>query len=420
MDDRTRMDDIPKLDTPVTRRNFLVGSSLAGFAAFLAACGTQGQSSAPTGGATSGATSGASAGPTILPTEIPLPTGGGTLNFANWVGYMDMSDDEEHYPTLEKFTAETAIEVNYADGEVDGNETFFTSDLQGPLSQGLPTEWDIVVVTDWMVGRLARLGWLETINTAATPNFPANLLQQYIGRSFDPDTNLAAPWQSGMTGIGYDKAITGALDSVAVFWDETWKGRMTYLDELRDTVGLAALKLGFDPATLTEEQWQQSLAEVDRAVKAEIPRQLAGNYYTEIMASGDAVVGMAWSGDVTSLLIPDQTRRQDFQWTLPIEGGMLWTDNMVIPKGAKNKGQAEIWIDFYYKPENAAAVAAWVNYVCPVKGAAEVLLAEDPDIGGNPLIFPTDEMTERLHQFRDTTADEEQRWAEEFSRVQGL
>lgn len=99
---------------------------------------------------------------------------------------------------------------------------------------------------------------------------------------------------------------------------------------------------------------------------------------------------------------------------------MLWTDNMVIPKGAKNKGQAEIWIDFYYKPENAAAVAAWVNYVCPVKGAAEVLLAEDPDIGGNPLIFPTDEMTERLHQFRDTTADEEQRWAEEFSRVQGL
>src|SRR5688572_30698909 len=98
------MDERLKLDTPVTRRNFLVGSSLAGFAAFLAACGTQGQTGAPSRGATPGATTGASAGPTTVPTEVPLPTGGGTLNFANWVGYMDMSDDEEHYPTLEKFT----------------------------------------------------------------------------------------------------------------------------------------------------------------------------------------------------------------------------------------------------------------------------------------------------------------------------
>ncbi len=251
-------------------------------------------------------------------------------------------------------------------------------------------------------------------------SFPANLLEQYHGRSFDPNTNLAAPWQSGMTGIGFDQAVTGPLDSLEVFWDETYRNKITYLDEMRDTVGLAAIKLGFDPSTLTEDQFQQALAEVDRAVVAGIPRQLAGNYYVEIMAAGDAVIGMAWSGDVTSLLQPDQTNKQDFQWALPKEGGMLWTDNMVIPKGAANKGQAELWIDFYYRPENAAAVEAWVNYVCPVKGAREVLLADDPDIGNNPLIFPTDEMTARLHQFRATTADEETRWAEDFSRVLGL
>ena len=414
------MNDHVKLTGPITRRNFLVGSSMAGFAAFLAACGTQGQSQAPTSGPTTAATGAGSAVPTTAATEVPLPTGGGTLNFANWVGYMDMSDDEEHYPTLEKFTAESGVEVNYADGAIDGNESFFTSDLQPQLSADLPTDWDIVVVTDWMVARLARLGWLETINTAATPNFPANLLQQYIGRSFDPDTNLAAPWQSGMTGIGFDKAVTGDLTSVAVFWDERWKNRMTYLDEMRDTVGLAAIKLGLAPEDLTEEQFQQALAEVDTAVKAGLPRQVAGNYYVEVMAAGDAVVGMAWSGDVTSLLQPDQTNKQDFQWALPTEGGMLWTDNMVIPKGAANKGQAELWIDFYYNPENAAAVEAWVNYVCPVAGAQDILLADDPEIGNNPLIFPTDDMVARLHQFRSTTADEEQRWAEDFSRVLGL
>ena len=145
--------------------------------------------------------------------------------------------------------------MNYARGTIDDNETFFTSDLRRRSSAGLPTEWDIVVVTDWMVARLARLGWLETINTGRHAELPGEPPRQYNGRSFDPDTNLAAPWQSGMTGIGYDKAVTGDLTSLAVFWDDAYEGRMTYLDELRDTVGLAALKLGFDPATLTEDQF---------------------------------------------------------------------------------------------------------------------------------------------------------------------
>ena len=408
------------LTRPVTRRAFLYGSSLAGFAAFLAACGTSGTTSQPSTAVTTGPTgTPLPPGETVVPTEVPpAPTGGGKLNFANWVGYMDR--DHGRYPTLELFTEESGVEVDYVNGAIDGNESFLASDLQPQLEADLPTGWDIVVVTDWMVGKLARLGWLETINTGWMTSFPANLLEQYHGRSFDPDTNLAAPWQSGMTGIGFDKAKTGDLTSIAVFWDPAWKGKVTYLDEMRDTVGLAAIKLGYDPLTLTEEQFQAALAEVDAGVQAGIPRQVAGNYYVEVMAAGDAVIGMAWSGDVTSLLQPDQTADQDFQWALPTEGGMLWTDNMVIPKGAENKGQAELWIDFYYRPENAARVEAWVNYVCPVKGAKEVLLAQDPDIGNNPLIFPTDEMTARLKQFRATTEDEETRWAEDFSRVLGL
>lgn len=408
------------LTRPVSRRAFLQGTSLAGFAAFLAACGTSGQTSQPSTAASTPGPTGTPLPPgeTIVPTEVPVPTGGGALNFANWVGYMDRK--QGRYPTLELFTEETGIAVDYANGAIDGNESFFAADLQPQLDAGQSTGWDIVVLTDWMVGKLARLGWLETINTGWMTNFPANLLEQYHGRSFDPQTNLAAPWQSGMTGIGFDKAVTGDLTSVNVFWDEAYAGRITYLDEMRDTVGLAAIKLGYDPDTLTEEEFQASLADVKAAVDAGIPRQVAGNYYVEVMAAGDAVIGMAWSGDVTSLLQPDQSADQDFQWALPSEGGMLWTDNMVIPKGAENKGQAELWIDFYYRPENAARVEAWVNYVCPVKGAREVLLEGDPDIANNPLIFPTEEMTARLSQFRATSEDEETRWAEDFSRVLGL
>ena len=390
---------------PLDRRTFLQGSALAGFAAFLAACGTNGTGGSPSPAASTAASAEASASPGEL---------GGTLNFANWIGYIDVSDDNKTHPTLDKFTDETGVTVNYQEA-VDDNETFF-SKIQGPLDQGLATEWDIIVVTDWMVARLARLGWLEKIDTANTPNFPTNLSEQYHGRSFDPDTNLAAPWQSGMTGIGFDKAKTGDLDSLDVFWDATYKGKLTYLTEMRDTVGLAAIKLGFKPEELTEDQFQQSLAEVDKAVKAGLVRQLTGNSYIDVMASGDAIVAIAWSGDITGLLVPDQTPEQDFQWALPKEGGMLWTDNMVMPKGVVNKAQAEAWINFYYDPANAATVEAYVNYVCPVKGTKE-LLTDEAD---NPLIFPPADYVARLHQFRAVTAAEEQAWGEAFSKVLGL
>jgi spermidine/putrescine transport system substrate-binding protein len=223
-----------------------------------------------------------------------------------------------------------------------------------------------------------------------------------------------------MTGIGYDKSKTGDLDSLAVLWDVANKGKVTYLTEMRDTVGLAALKLGFDPGTITEDQFQQSLAEIQKAVDAEIPRSFTGNSYTEDMLAGNAILGMAWSGDVVNILQVEQTGKQDFQWALPKEGGMLWTDNMVIPKGAKNKGQAEIWINFYYEPVNAATVEAWVYYVCPVKGAREAMVEMDAELAENVLIFPTDEMATRLALFRGTNEDEETRWAEDFSRVTGL
>ena len=396
------------LSGDLTRRRFLQGSTLVGVSAFLAACGTSGQSSGPA------ASAGAGAGASGAPAE------GATLRFANWIGYIDINEDDSTFPTIEKFTSETGIPVDYANGAVDDNETFFTSDLQAPLEAGQPTEWDLVVVTDWMVARLVRLGWLDKIDTGNTPNFVANLAPNYKGRSFDPDTDLAAPWQSGMTGLGYDKNQTGDQDSIEVLFTDEFKGKLTYLSEMRDTIGLSAIRLGFSPEELTQEQFDAALAEVDKAIKSGIVRQVVGNSYVEDMAGGGVVLATAWSGDVLTLLVPDQTPEQDFQWALPKEGGMLWTDNMVIPKGTPNKALAEKWIDFYYDPQNAATIEAYVNYVCPVVGAREVMLESDPDLANNPLIFPPEDWVARLHQFRATTAEEEMAWSEAFTKAMGL
>jgi spermidine/putrescine transport system substrate-binding protein len=410
-DDRARTHDL-------TRRLFLQGTALAGTAAFLAACGTPAKSAAPSAAASASAVASAPASASAEASAAATPATSGDLRWANWIGYIDTAEDGS-FPTIKKFEDETGIKVTYAE-DVDDNETFFTSDLQAPLDAGLPTEWDLIVVTDWMVARLARLGWLEQIDPALTPNFVANLAPNYKGRSFDPDTNLAAPWQSGMTGLGFDQKKTGALDSLDVLFTDQFKGKLTYLSEMRDTVGLAAIRLGSDPATLTQEQFDAALADVQKAVTDGIVRQVTGNSYVEDMAGGSAVLAIAWSGDVLGLLVPDQKEDQDFQWALPKEGGMLWTDNMVIPKGSPNTAQAARWIDFYYEPENAATIEAWVNYVCPVAGAKEAMVALDAEIANNPLIFPPDDLLARLKQFRAVTAEEEQSWGEAFNKVLGL
>ena len=420
-------DEPRRLNPDLTRRRFLQGTAFAGVVAFLAACGTKGTAgsaapSAPTASATAAASAsaGASAGASASPSAAPSAAQnvGGKLNFANWIGYIDVDEKTKQHPTLDKFTKEQGTAVNYVEA-IDGNEEFYAK-IQPQLKAGLPTDWDLIVVTDWMVARLVRQGWLEEIDKSQTPNFPANLLDSYIGRSFDPDTKFAAPWQSGMTGLGFDQKKTGPLDSLDVLFTDKYKGKVTYLTEMRDTVGLSAIRLGSDPSAITQEQFDAALAEVDKAVKSGIVRQVVGNSYVDVMASGDAVLAMAWSGDVLTLLVPDQKPTQDFQWALPKEGGMLWTDNMVIPKGAKNLQQALSFINFYYDPTNAATIEAYVNYVCPVKGAKEEMLKIDKDIANNPLIFPPDDILSRLKQFRAVTAEEEQAWGEAFNKVLGL
>ena len=158
---------------------------------------------------------------------------------------------------------------------------------------------------------------------------------------------------------------------------------------------------------------------VDTAVKAGIPRQLAGNSYVDVLLGGDAVVGMAWSGDVTSLLQPDQSEDQDFQWVLPAEGGMLWTDNMVIPKAPRTRarpssGSTSTTSRRTRRPSRPGSTTSVRS-----RGRPRPCSSCDEELAANELIFPTAEMTARLHQFRATTAEEETRWAEEFSKVSG-
>ena len=383
------------LETPISRRRALQIAGAAGAAAFL-------------GGTT--------ASPAVAQDPGKIP---GSFRMASWIGYMDTDGAAPHS------RHSSASRPRQASRSITRRPSTATRS-SSPRSCRARSRLVAVPagtsssLTDWMTQRLVNLGWLEPLDVAVMPNYAANLEDVYRTRPWDPGNLLAAPLHSGMTGIGYDGMVTGELTDLDILFAQDYAGRLTFLDDMHDTVGLAAIRRGVRPEDITQEQFDAALADVRTTVESGIVQRITGNDYVQDMANGDVVVAMAWSGDVLSLLVPAQGDGQDFQWRLPEQGGMLWTDNMSIPKGAESKAQAQVFIDWYYVPANAAQVEAFVNYVCPVKGAAEAIMAIDPALATNTLIFPDEAMRARLHQFRSVDIDTAAAWETAFNEVAGL
>jgi len=400
----------------ITRRTFLQGGALVGFSAFLVACGTKGTGASASAAPSSAPSESAATSlePSVAPSPTEKPSPSAVLNFANWPLYIDTDDkDATKHKTLEDFKAKYGTTVKYSE-VIDGNESFFGT-IKPSLEAGQDTGWDLMVLTDWMAGKVIRLGWVEQMDLGNMPNKVANLKDVYLNVDFDTTNDHHAPWQSGMTGLGFDSKKTGDLTSLAVLWDAKWKGKVEYLTEMRDTVGLTLLKLGKDPNQATREDLDAAIAEIKTAVDGGIVRAFKGNEYAVDLVKGDVILAMAWSGDI----VQKQLEKASLKFTVADEGGMLWTDNMLIPKGAKNKYTAELMIDFVYTPEIAAQIEAWVNYICPVKGAQELLIKDSPDIANNPLIFPPDDILAKLKIFKSLTEDDETYFNTQFLAVSG-
>jgi spermidine/putrescine transport system substrate-binding protein len=384
----------------VSRRTFLQGSSMAGFAAFLAACGA-GSSPAPSTGGTTTVT--------------------GPLHWANWAAYIDLTtdpgpdgqegtDDDEYVlpsPTLDAFTEKYKVAVDYADAKIEDNETFMAT-IRQQLQTGADTGWDLIVLTDWMAARLVKSGWAEKIDQAHVPAATANVRDEYRGLSWDPSMDYHYPWQSGAVGVGYNVTSTGReLTKVADLFDPAFKGKVTLLSETRDTFGLVHLMLqtqGKAASDHTPDKLDVADVQVIHDflkpyVDSGHVTAFTGNEYLQFFASGDTWASIVWSGDLASSGGPDD------RFVYPDEGSMYFTDNLMIPKGAKNKYTAELMIDWVFDVTRAAAIADFIFYQSPVKGVAEAIKAIDPDAATNPLLFPPADVLARQYP--------ESAWADE-------
>jgi spermidine/putrescine transport system substrate-binding protein len=381
----------------ISRRRLLQAAGVSGIALAATACGA--------GGATGGEAASA---------EDRSDTDK-TLNWSNWPLYIDLDDATGARPSLDAFSEQTGISVTYTEDVNDNNEFF--AKVRTQLEQGQDIGRDIVVLTDWMAGLWIASGYAQKLDKALIPN-AVNLIPSYLDVSFDPGREYSLPWQSGFGALGWNKSQlssaigTDTLTSVEQLWDPGLKGRVTLLSEMRDTMGILMASLGYNPSDFTEDQFNEAIALLQAQVDSGQVRQVTGNDYIAALESGDVIAVIGWSGDMFQL-------GEDFGVALPESGGMLWTDNMLVPALAQHKKNAELVMNYYYDPEVAATVAAYVQYVSPVAGAKEAMAAIDPALVENQWIFPTQAMLDNSYVFMTLTPEQDETYQRAFQKAIG-
>jgi spermidine/putrescine transport system substrate-binding protein len=391
----------------VSRRGFLRGASLAtlavGAPSLLSACGTEAARQTTES----------------CQTEDRSETEK-TLAISNWPLYIDEKrvkqngDRKTVYPTLEKFQEETGITVEYTTDFNDNNEFFGI--VRNQLADCQPTGRDIFVPTDWMAARMIDLGWIQKLDKANLPNVEANLVESLRSPGWDPNRDYSVPWQSVLTGIAYNEELTGEVRSFEeLITRADLKGKVTLLTEMQDTMLFMLLVTGADPSDFTEDEYGVAIDRLAEVVDAGHIRAFTGNDYAQDLVEGNVVACEAWSGDVIQL----QFDNPNIKFVAPEEGLALFSDNMLVPNQGFHKANAEEWMNFYYQPEIAAELVAWVNYICPVEGGREAMEKIDPSLVDNPLIFPDDDFLAATYAFMGLDSQTEQKYLQMFSDVIG-
>ncbi|MFD5009742.1 polyamine ABC transporter substrate-binding protein [Streptomyces chartreusis] len=394
---------LPPMNSPLSRRNLLrtlgAGTLLGG----LAGCGVRPAYVSPADRAA---------------TDVSATDK--RLDWANWPLYIDTDDeDTTRRPTLEAFEKRTGISVDYVE-EINDNDEFFGK-ISPALMNHQRTGRDLIVISDWMCARFVRLGWVQELDRARQPNVTEYLDPLLRSPAFDPGRKFTVPWQSGITGIAYNRRRLGReIRHVSDLWASDLKGRVTLLSGLDEAFALLMQGNGVDITRWTADDFHKVCDQVEKQIGRGQIRRFTGNDYIKDLSSGDVLACQAYSGDVIQLQADDP----DIRFVVPEEGAELWSESLMVPNLARHKANAERLIDFYYEPEVAAELATWVNYVCPVPAARDVLASakdeETAALAEDPLIFPDKAMRERLAIARDITSEERVGFAKRWNAIAGL
>lgn len=310
------------------------------------------------------------------------------LDFANWPYYIDRRRDDSH-PSLDLFTAATGIAVDYR-RPIRDNAAFLDG-IRPALRAGDPIGYDLIVISNGPeLSELIGNGWVTPLDHSRMPNFARFAGPLVRAPAWDPGNRYSVAWQSGLTGIAYTPEAVEALGrepaSLQDLWEPALAGKVGMMSDLVELGSAGLLSIGVDPTSSTPEDWRRA-AQALRVQKDRVAPRYYDQGYIDALARRDTWITLAWSGDVFQL---NNLGHPNLRFAVPVEGAMLWTDNMLIPRTAAHPLDALTYMDFVYRPKVAAMIADWVWYVCPVPAAKPIVAKrlDDPEVARSPLVFP--------------------------------
>ena len=318
--------------------------------------------------------------------DAPVAAGGpvkGDVTISQWPLYIDPGKNG----TINEFESAKGVRVKYLE-DINDNAEFFAK-LRPMLARGDSGGRSLITVSDWLAAKMYKLGYLQRLVKARLPNVQRNLIPALRHPAADPQRHFTVPWQSGMTGLIVRTDLAPGVDELKDLFDPRYKGKVTMLTEMRDSVPLTLKSMGVDPERATTEQWLAAVDKIDEAAQSGQVRKFTGNEYIKDLPKGDTWVAMGWSGDAVQL----QADNPNIRFVMPKEGCMLWSTSMEIPIGAPNPQAAQAFMNFVYDPKVQADIAEYINYVTPVKGVKEILRKRDPELARSQLIFPSEAYT---------------------------
>jgi spermidine/putrescine transport system substrate-binding protein len=404
----------------LTRRGFLraagVGAGALGLSSLLAACG--GEPAVETG-----------------PKEVFTGSPGDTISFANWPLYIDKTKDpetgERYSPSLQAFTKQTGIDVNYKEA-IQDNPVFFGK-IQPQLAAGQSTGWDIIVMSNgWEFWVLVQNGWVYPLDTSKRPNFDTYAIDAAKDPEFDPGAKHSMTWQWGLTGIAVNHDLVDAPITKLDDLMDTNKVKPDSVGMLKDDMAdFVMMNLGIDPVTSGPPEWKEAASWLMRQRETGVVRQYYSQGYADDMTAGNLAATMAWSGD--ALYYAVWGGYPNLEFLVPEGGAVMWMDNMMIPAGAENPVGALQLMDYYYLPKPATSLQEYVMYMSPCRATKDAFLA-DADAAeskgwtgyanklrtsaNSEFLFPTPELMDRVSFMRQLKTDEEKsEWDSIFEPV---
>ncbi|MBQ4613168.1 MAG: ABC transporter substrate-binding protein [Clostridia bacterium] len=306
-----------------------------------------------------------------------------TLNVYNWGEYID----DEILDVNALFEQETGIKINYKTFE--SNESMYT------LLESGAAEYDVVIPSDYMIGKMIQEGMLAKLNFDNIPNYKY-IDEVHKGLEYDPNNEYSVPYTWGTVGIFYNKKYVDEADLAQgwdILWNEKYAGKIFMFDNARDSFMIALKKLGYSMNTTNPAEWKaayDALAEQKPLVQGYFMDQVF-----QKMTNEEGWLAPYYSGDGANMITGDDGN-EDIGYFVPHQGTNLFVDAMCVLATTKHQKEAEQYINFMCRTDVAVANAEYICYSTPHTEALELL---DPEVVNDPMFYPDEEVLDKTEVF---------------------